>query len=325
MPDAGNPYQSPSHSGEVPIGASLSFGQVIRRGFAAAHGVPAGAFWCFLLMVPLQVTGAVMNQVMFGSDLFEQLQTGEFEDTGKMPAGLITIIGAGCSMCIFLPIMFFALPLVWGGTVGQLRDRIVGREMGAFGHYGKKFYVPMLLVVMMLCGAVFVVSFANGIVGQIIASTEIQPGQPMTTEQLQALSRHPLNLISSAVTWLVMGAIGILVNLVGSAMAARGRGIGDALSQGFSFCGNHFGSVFKLYLVGVALFIPLAVLQSLPMFVKPEIGIGVVIALSSGIYLGYLSVVEFGLAGSLFAAHEGSDDEDTQPPPPDQPITASFG
>ncbi|MBW3597960.1 MAG: hypothetical protein KY475_11875 [Planctomycetes bacterium] len=299
MSDNPNPYETPGQHAPDRDG---SFGDVVKQGFAAAHTTPAGIAWIFILFAPLQLAGAIVNALMFGSDFFAKIQSEEFRNSGEPPPEIIGIGAAGCSICLWMPVILFALPWVAGGALGQIRDRLTNQPRQSFGAHGRRHYGPLLALLLVLLAAMIAVGVVNGIVEQIITSTAIEPGDPMTMEQLRSLSRHPANIAASVVTGLLMTAVGTLSNLIGAAIVFRGRGFGDGFSSGFAFCSNHFGDVVKLYLVYVVLIIPLSLLQWVPNFVTPTVVLAAVVGLASGCYIAYLTVVNYGLASSLYAA-----------------------
>ena len=310
MSDEFNPYQSPETDAAPAVKPTLTFGEAVRRGFAAAHGAPAGAVWTFVLMAPMQVIGGAMNAAMFSGDFFEQMQSGEFESTGgQPPPELITMVGAGCFMCLWMPIMFFTMPWIWGGVMGQVRDQIVGREPASFGMHGKTFYGAMLLVMLLVVVGTIAANVPGTIVGQVVTSSEIQPGQPITAEQMRALSRHPANIIANCFSGLLMALVGTLANFIIAALVARGRGIGDGLSHGFTFCSKNMGAFIKVYFIYVALFLPFAILQWIPQFLTTTMAIGIGVGFVSALYISYLTIVNLGMGGSVYAALTGDEKE----------------
>ncbi|MEO8271718.1 MAG: hypothetical protein ABI557_18490 [Aureliella sp.] len=302
MSDNPNPYQPPDRQPPTNANSASDFGEVIRRGFAAAHARPAGGIWMFILLAPIQIQNTIMASIVFNSGLLEQLQRGNIDTSNGPPPALLMLMGVGCFSCIWLLALLGAIPWIWGGSAGQLRAQLIGANVGRFGDYGRQNYGGMLAFLLMFVVVAVVLSIPNAIVNQVVSAGAVRPGQPWDAETARSLARHPANIVSSVGTVLLFAGAGTLLNVLISVSVAVGRGFRAGLGAGFAFCSDNLKSIFKLYLMYVLLMLPVVILAWIPQLVTPSIWIGIVFGVLSAAYLGYLSLANLGLANALVVA-----------------------
>ena len=94
----------------------MRIGQTLGRGFVAAHGALLGALFLFLLQAPVQVLSAVAQGI----------SPSPGGEPGQKPGAeqLALMTGVSCGTFVFGLAVFFLFPLVLGGTLGQVRDRL---------------------------------------------------------------------------------------------------------------------------------------------------------------------------------------------------------
>jgi hypothetical protein len=288
----------------------MSFGQIVSRGFAAAHGVPIGLLLYFLLLGTQQGLNTLVGG-MFSPEVF-QIKPGD-----EPSPELLGLIGFGCFSCIWGLISLFGTPWVTGGVVGQLRDRIGQPEgpPGRFTEYAGRFYGRMLVLALIWVAIFAALWIALMIVGAVIASTQIEPGQTLTPEKLQELNFHPANIASGIAVFLIMTLLGVIWGLAEAALVVDSKGPLAALGDAMKLCGQHKSDALKLFLLfallGAALMIPgalFAALQTKSMAVRA--GVGLLVAL----YFPYLIVIELGCAVSLWLARRPSASLGAAPP-----------
>ena len=126
-------------------------------------------------------------------------------------------------------------------------------------------------------------------------------GQPVDAETIKSLARHPANIISNICTGLLLAFAGTLLNVWISVTVAVGRGFREGLGAGFAFCGDNLKDVMKLYLTYVLLMIPFVITSWIPQLIS-HMWIGITVGVMGAAILGYVSIVNFGLAASLITA-----------------------
>ena len=302
MSDSPNPFQPPGWQPPTRVNPASDFGEVIQRGFAAAHARPAGGIWMFIVLVPIQIQNTIMASIVLNSGLMEQLQRDNIATRNGAPPALWVLMGLGCFSCIWLLTLLLAIPWIWGGSAGQLRAQLLGVNVSSFGAYGRQYYGGMFAFLLMFVVVAVVLSIPNALVNQIVSASAIRPGQPWDAETARSLARHPANIISSIVTFLIFAGAGTLLNVLISVSVAVGRGIRAGLGAGFAFCSDNLTDVLRLYLTCVLLTLPFVILAWIPPLITPSIWIGIVFGVLSAAYLGYLSLVNLALANALIAA-----------------------
>lgn len=296
-----NPFQSPRGMEISPTpGDNWTFGDVLRQGFSLGHRTLVGAAWTFVLLAPIQVGASAVGIYMFESGVFDKLQT---QKPGTPPPPeLFGLMGFGCAVCVWMPIMLFGLPWIWGGFTGQQRDLLTQRVAGPFGQHGKSLYVTLLVMAVLVGLVALFVGIIAAVVQQLVMASGAAPGRPPNLEQIRELSRHPAVVATNLVTTLVLVALGTVVNLVAAAAATRRRGVMDSLTQGLSFCFKNFGSTFGLGFVYALLMLPMLIVQMLGNFVQLTMVLAIVNGLFVSIYGAYLFVINQGLASALYFA-----------------------
>lgn len=306
MPDELNPYRAPERTESRGNAEGPEFGAVVSRGFSAAHRAPTGAAWIFLLLIPTQALGAVMNSVMFGSDFFSRMQRGDVGGDGQVPPEMMMLMGAGCVSCVWMPVMLFGLPWIWGGIAGQIRDRLLDVPLQSFHTHGKRYYITMLALLVLFVVAVIVVSIPGAIVNQLVAMSQATPGRPMDVEGMRALALHPANIAASILGVMLMTAVSTIVYLIASTIVAGGYGLRTAFSEGFALCRRHSGDVARLFGVYILLILPFFIVQWGQSQLTLNLAVGLILSILGTLYLAYVSIASFGLAGSLVASRRAT-------------------
>jgi hypothetical protein len=115
-----------------------SIGPILARGLAAGHATLLGALCLFLLHAPTQVLVGVSQSLQGGMTA----APGKQADPMQIMLGLALTGGS----FVFALAVFFLFPLVQGGILGQVRDRLESPHQppGRFAAHGKTFYVRLL-------------------------------------------------------------------------------------------------------------------------------------------------------------------------------------
>jgi hypothetical protein len=116
----------------------IPLGPIVVRGIVAAHGVLLGALYLFLLQAPSQVLSAVLQSLQKGL----RASPGQAIDPTLLMLTSLLSFGA----FVLAVAVFFLFPLVQGGILGQVRDRLESphQRPGPFGNYGRASYFRLL-------------------------------------------------------------------------------------------------------------------------------------------------------------------------------------
>jgi hypothetical protein len=114
----------------------ISLCQIVAGGLTAARGALLGAVYLFLLQAPLQVLNA----------LAQHYQGGAMAGRRPDPALVLLSLALSFASLLLALAVFFLFPLVQGGILGQVRDRLTSPRQppGPFGAYGRRFYLRLL-------------------------------------------------------------------------------------------------------------------------------------------------------------------------------------
>ena len=294
-----NPYASGSADPYEPTYESepIDFAQVISRGIRAANRTLVGAVLIFAIVGPIQILSTAASALI--------IQGGGFQPPaqGAPPTPqMFAMMGLGCFSCVWFPIMLIALPWASGGIYGQLLDRIVGRPVGALGSYGKKFYVRMLLLMLMYVAVLIVLMIPVWITGAVLGAGQMQGGQ-FDPVKIRELSRHPLNVVVSVLFGLGVTAAGTVMMIAQASSVTHDCRTRDALRNSWRYIGRQTGEVLKLFFIFVGTAVPMVLLQQIGNFLTTaSMLIMLVVGFLSALYVSYLSVLNPGIVVSAYAA-----------------------
>ncbi|MEZ6080655.1 MAG: hypothetical protein R3C56_34780 [Pirellulaceae bacterium] len=170
MSDSPNPFQPPGWQPPTRVNPASDFGEVIQRGFAAAHARPAGGIWMFIVLVPIQIQNTIMASIVLNSGLMEQLQRDNIDTSNGAATGSIGADGARLLFLYLAADSALSNPLIWGGSAGQLRAQLLGVNVSSFGAYGRQYYGGMFAFLLMFVVVAVVLSIPNALVNQIVSA-----------------------------------------------------------------------------------------------------------------------------------------------------------
>jgi hypothetical protein len=286
----------------------LPTGQIIGRGFVAAHGAILGALYLTLLYAPLQVASA-LAQGLQGGALF-----GPAPQTDPTRA-LVALSLAGLSF-VFTVAVFFVFPFVQGGVLGQVRDRLDPSDHapGRLGVYGKVFYARLLanqglfmLVLIAVMVPVMCLSFAlyfQEMSRAIDAAAEASTPQDTDIQQMnRQLLSHPAMLLGMVMGCLLVSAVGMVYWVANSIVVAEHARVKVSWRKSLHFCRQNFSAVLPVWLVNIGAGVvtsPLSLVGPLGIVMNPWALVGVALVYSA--LIGYWAVVLAGLSMSLYLA-----------------------
>jgi hypothetical protein len=290
-----------------PKSEALPLGHVMGRGFTAAHGVLLGALYLFLLHAPLQVLSAVAQ----GFQGRAMVGPGQQPDLNQV----LLSLSLSCGALLFGLAVFFLFPLVQGGILGQVRDRLESPRQppGEFGTYGRTFYVRLLgsqglfvLVglVLMLPALYLGVSVALQEMAKSMPTGAAEAPPPPDPQQLtRQLLLHPAFLAGTLISSVLMSAAGMVYWLANCMVVAERERVLPSWRKSLRFCRQNFSAVLAVWLVVFALGL---LVSPVPMVgqlgVVKETWALVALALFYAGLVGYLGVLLAGLVLSLYLA-----------------------
>lgn len=293
---------------------AMPVGQILGRGFGAANSTLVGALYLFLLHAPVQVLGAVA----------QSLQSGTMAGSGQTPdwSQLVLILSFSLGSFVFALAVFFLFPLVLGGILGQVRDRLESPQQPPepFGHYGRTFYVRLLanlglftLVMMVIMAPVICIgmglAFQDAIQAMPTQPTEGAPAPQLTDHQqlTRNLMFHPVMLASIAIVSLLMSALAMVYWVANSIVVAKQEGAMVSWKGALHFCRQNFSTVLVVWLLNFAvglLLSPFGLVGQLG--IVKDMGALVGLALLYSAFIGYWGLVLAGLVMSLYLARRSS-------------------
>lgn len=148
----------------------MSFTRILLRGFSAARGCLAG----LMLLVVLYgwFDGA---EIVFGDTVDIRAVLAPLGD-GPPPEDLVPMV-RGCLTCVWLPVTLFGAPWVVGGMIGQLRDRMIGRDVptASFGTHAEMFYVPILVLSLTFLAVQLLLTIPLGLLEMALSGAASHP------------------------------------------------------------------------------------------------------------------------------------------------------
>lgn len=286
---------------------AVSVGPIIYRGFEAAHGTLVGAFYLFLLHAPAQVLGAIAQMLQAGA-------------TGAPPAEPSPMQLLLNSLIFVLALaVFFLFPLVQGGILGQIRDRLATPQQppGRFGAYGVAHYRRLLGSLAVFTLLVFIVMlpvmcYAVLMVFQALKLTVEAPAAPPPAAQQFTLQFASLGVVGVGLVILTLltAAIGMIYWVANCILVSTPIGVFASWRQSLRFCRQNFAAcalVCLLIVVVSVLIAPLGMAAQLGWVTNPWAGAAV--ALLYAALIGYIGVICASLVMSLYWARRAPADQ----------------
>jgi hypothetical protein len=284
--------------------------QIIKRGLVAAHGALLGALFLFFLHAPAQVLGAVG----------QALQADAARTPGQA-AGvkLVAILAVSFASLVCALAVFFLYPLLLGGILGQIRDRIESPRQppGLFGTYGRAFYGRLLgnLCLFTLIGLVFllpVMGIAIGLAYQknaeAISEAAAWPGDtpPQTLDGQQPtrqLMSDPVLLAAMAIASVFLSVLSMVYWVANTVVVSDQEGVVASCRKSLRFCWQNVAAVLVVLLLSLAVGLVIA-----PLGLTIQLGVVnnpwalVALALAYAACISYWGVLLSGVIMSLYLA-----------------------
>jgi hypothetical protein len=273
---------------------AMTIGPIVGRGIAAAHGALAGAFFLFLLHAPSQVLSALAVIMQT-----EWPRRAPDDTTGMLLSSLASVGSFALALAVF-----FLFPLVQGGILGQVRNRLTAPDQppGDFGAYGRAFYGRLLgsLALFTLPLSVMIVPMVCMVGIAFYALTPEAP--PPEQEQFARLFlSYPLALAGIVIFAVLASAIGMVYWVANCIIASTPAGVFAAWRQSLHFCRQNIlpcVTVWLLLLGVSSLISPVGLAAQLGLVSNPWAVTAV--ALLYAALLGYLGVLFAALVMSLY-------------------------
>jgi hypothetical protein len=290
----------------------VSINQIVSRGFAAGSHVLAGIFLLFLVHAPTQVLGAVAQQV----------QREAVPRPGQAPdAGLLALsLGLSFTLVLLALGVFFLFPLVLGGILGQVRDRLESPQQAPkpFGTYGRSFYVPLLgnlgvfvliMIVLMapLMCLVMVLYFQQSAVVEAWATTSPEgdalPPPPDMQQMTRHLLSHPAVVAGMVIGALLASAASMIYWVANCLVVCEREGVWASWRKALRFCYDNLSAVLVVLLLSLVvglLISPLGLLGQLGIVKELWPMVGLAVGYSA--LIGYWGALLAGVVMSLYLA-----------------------
>jgi hypothetical protein len=286
-----------------PGSRALPMRHIIGRGLAAAHGALLGVLYLFVLQAPLQVLGAE-SQVFQGKAMHVQ---GQQVDPGQVVLAVVWGLGA---FALALAV-FFLFPLVQGGILGQVRDRLESPSQppGPFGRYARAYYLRLLgsQGLFLLAGLAIVVPVM--VLSMSLAFQELAKAVPAGPDEVipspQEFQRQFLShggiLSMIVINSLLMSAVAMVYWVANSIVVVEEGRVVASWRKALHFCRENLSAVLVVWLLAVAVglvMLPLSMAGQLGLVNDPWILIGLAVVYAA--LLGYWGVLMAGLSVSLY-------------------------
>jgi hypothetical protein len=289
---------------------AMSIHQILGRGFTAAHGAVVGALFLLLLHAPVQILSGVA----------QGLQADAVSGPGQTPdvAKLVLSGALSLGVLVLTVAVFFLFPLVLGGILGQVRDRLQAPHQppGPFGRYGRAFYPRLLgnlgvftlvLVVVMLPVMCLWMGVAFQVAAEAVrAAPAVGDGPPQTLDVHQLtrqLLSNPLLLAATAVSVFLVSAAGMVYWVANSIVVAERQRVWASWGQALRFCGRHFGAVLVVWLLCFAVGVLMSPLSLVgPLGIVTDLWALALLGLLYAACISYWGVLLAGLVLSLYLA-----------------------
>lgn len=278
-------------------------GRVICQGFSAAHAVMIGAIYLALVHLPLQIVSAINQSVQQRI----AVAPGQAPDPGQVALAL----GLAGGSFLFGLVVFFLFPLIQGGILGKVQDRIeaTGRPAESFGAYSRRYYPRLLgsqcLYVLVLFAVMFPIMIFAVILAIQYAST---PTEPATSAEIQQhLLANPLFVICIVVAMAIAAAAGMVYWIANCFVVAEDERVFASWRRSLRFCQVNFTAILAIVVMNLvvsAALSPLGLLGQLGIVTNPWALSGLAVIYSA--IVGYWGVVLAGIIMSLYLHRRNS-------------------
>jgi hypothetical protein len=271
-----------------------SAGQIISRGFLVAHCVLAGAILLTLLHAPAQLASALMIS----------LRDKTPSAPGTAPEQLLPALLLSGVVILLAIGVFFLFPLIQGGVLGQVRDRLDSpdRPPRRFGFHSRVHYSRLLGNQLVFTLIMMAAIFPLVCVGAVVAvQSTAGAAEPPPGEVERQLLSHPVFLGGMVLVSVLSSAVGMIYWVANCVVVAEGRSMGASWRSSFQFCRRNFPAVLAVWLVNLVAGAVLAPLGMLGQFgvVSSTWGLSAV-ALIYSLLIGYWGVIVAGMSMSLY-------------------------
>lgn len=291
----------------------MPFSSVVSRAFAAANRSIPGILFCIVLFGIPQAMGIILGPYM----------TTQVQPKPGQPPGpeMLLMMGFGCFSCVWLLVIIFGAPWVYGGILGQHRDHIhhPGQPPGSFSEYAGRCYARMLGMTAIVLGVCFAIMIPIGCIGWVLAMSQLQgPGGQIDPQKMQELAQHPINIAAGVLMIVWMTAIGTLFNPAYVILWGEDESITSSMKKSYRLLRDNRSDAVKLFfvylLLGMVMWVLRPVIGVLQIKAMPVI---VPIGIALGFYVSYLPVLNFGIATSLYLARKPAVEPETADIPED--------
>jgi hypothetical protein len=277
------------------LDAAPQASRIIRRGILVSQSVLVGVILLALLHAPAQLANALTISLR-----------------GQTPAGpgatpeqlLPVLLLSGVSFLLAIGV-FFLFPLIQGGILGQVRDRLDSPDQPPrpFKSYMRLHYPRLLgseaVFTLVMIAAVVPLMCVGAIVAVQQTTTGAEPPAPGELE-LQLLT-HPVFLGALVLVSVLASALGMVYWVANCVVVADGGTVGTSWRKAFQFCRRNFAAVVAVWFVnlvaGVVL-APLGMLGQLGVVTGTWALLG--LALAYSVLIGYWGVIAAGISMSLY-------------------------
>jgi hypothetical protein len=219
---------------------------------------------------------------------------------------------------VFALAVFFLFPLVQGGILGQVRDRLDSPEQppGRFGAYGRAHYVRLMGSQALFALVMFGIMIPTMCLGMSVAVQEMaktiqntwaegapSPAPPDTQELTRQLFSNPFLLAGMGLSSVLMAAVAMVYWVANCIVVSEQQPVLASWGRALRFCHQHFPVVLVVgslsYIVGLSI-APLSLAGQLGIVKEPWALGGLALAYSA--LIGYWGVLLAGLSMSLYLA-----------------------
>jgi len=286
----------------------MPIGQIISRGLTAAHSALLGAMYLFLLQAPLQVLNAVSHGFQASAISGSEQQP----DLNRVVVQSLSLSGGSFVLALAV---FFLFPLVQGGILGRMRDRIEVPDQppGQLGVYGRTFYARLLrsyglyvllLIVLMLPTMCIGFGLAFQEITKVTPPVSWEKTQPPDLQQLtRQLLLHPAMLVCMMASVFLVSVASMVYWIANCIVVSEQQRVMAAWRKSLRFCRRNFSAVLVMWLLSLAvgmLISPLSLVG--PLGVVKEVWVLAALGLLYSAIIGYVGVLWTGVGMSLYLA-----------------------
>jgi len=223
-------------------------------------------------------------------------------------------LSLSCGILVLALVVIFLFPLIQGGILGRLRDRleVPDQPPRPLGVYGRTFYARLLGSTGLLVLTVIVLMLPTMGIGFGLALRELAQSIPAVTKEgrqppLQQLTRqmqfHPGVLVAMGVAMFLTSAVSIVYWMANCIVVAEQDRVTLAWRNSLRFCRRNFPAVLVIWLLSLtvgSIISPLSLVGTLG--IVKEMWVLVVLALLYSAVSAYVSVLYAGVGMSLYLA-----------------------